>query len=149
MKKTKGITKTYKKEIDLSEIDILLNETIHKDWYDDDPNESIYTHLEKKINITKRGKGSWEGEAIPVKIDDAIKVLEKLKKAGSNYCEVMYHSDHCGYVFNGMEIRKSTEAEITEFKNKAIKKAKLEKEMEKMRLEYEKKHKKLLNESTS
>lgn len=132
----KGITKIYKKEIELSEEDILLNERIHKDWYNDD-------EMENRVRIIKNGKGSWEGEAIPITIDDAIETLNELKERGSNYCEIMYHSDHNGYVFNGIEIRQSTKEEIEEYNNKGKKKKKIEKEMDVLKREFELKNKEL------
>lgn len=136
----RGITKTYKKEIELSEIDILLNQTIHKDWYDGD--------IDARVKITKTRKGDWEGEAIPVNIDDVIKTMEQLKKSGSNYCEIMYHSDHNGYVFNGMEIRKSTEAEIKKHAKGEAKRKKIEKQMRELQKQYEKKQEALLKQSS-
>src|ERR1035437_113914 len=101
-----GITKTYKKEIELSELDFVIQESIHKDWYGD-------SHVnDSRVVITNNGKGRWEGDAIPIDIDEAIRTLEKLKKTGANFAEIMYHTDHNGYVFNGLEVRKSTEDEI-------------------------------------
>lgn len=135
-----GITKTYLKEIELSEIDFELNEDIHRDWYD-------IGKINNRVNITKNNKGSWEGDTIPIKIDDVIKTLQQLKKSGANYAEIMYHSDHNGYVFNGLEIRKSTEKEIKEHSDKNKEKEIIEKKLLEINNEYQMKIKELRKHS--
>lgn len=128
-----GITKIYKKEIEVSEIDMRLQEDIHKNWFDDHESE-------ERVNIRVTGKGNWEGDSIPIKIEDTIRILERLKKSGANYAEIMYHTDHNGYVFNGAFIRKSTEEEITEYLNKKKQVAKIEREMDLLKKQFDEKN---------
>jgi hypothetical protein len=102
-----SITEVYKSEESLTEIDFTLREKIlGKNW---DEKEERYGNI-----ILGDDKNSWKGESYPINIDDVNKVLEKLKKKGCNYVEIMYHSDHIGYYFNGMDIYRSTDEEVLE-----------------------------------
>jgi len=95
------IIRKYTEEIEFSEIDFeMYDKVLGKNW--DEKNE-IESGVENK---------SWYGEAYAMDIDKMIEVLNGLKKGGANYVEVMYHCDHIGYVFNGVEIRKATKEEI-------------------------------------
>ena len=58
---------------------------------------------------------SWNGQAAAIEIDEARAILNKLKKVGANHVEIMFHEDHGGYVFNGVELRKSTDEEINAY----------------------------------
>lgn len=95
------IIRKYTEEIEFSEIDFeMYDKVLGKNW--DEKNE-IESGIENK---------NWYGEAYAMDIDKMIEVLNGLKKGGANYVEVMYHCDHIGYVFNGVEIRKATKEEI-------------------------------------
>jgi len=115
MSKKVYITNKYVKELEHSEIDFDLYEKIlGKDWSDIDREE---------IDLG-RDNNWWTGEGYPIEIDRVIKTLQKLKKRGANFVEIMYHCDHIGYVFNGVDIHESTEGELkkhleSEKKNKA------------------------------
>ena len=102
-----SITEIYKSEESLTEIDFTLRDKIlGKNW---DEKEERYGHI-----VLGDDKTSWKGESYPININDVNKVLEKLKKKGCNYVEIMYHSDHIGYYFNGMDIHRSTNEEVLE-----------------------------------
>jgi hypothetical protein len=119
----KYITSIFKKEIE-------TGESIQWDCYKDilkskevDDGE-IYP---KEIEI--RGKSRWGGENYPMKIDEVTKILDKLKKSGCNYVEMMHHSDHGSYIFNGVLIRESTPEEIEKDKMLSEKRKEVEKEI--------------------
>ena len=78
-------------ELDMENQDVVLGHNI--DGWD-------YETIEKDVN-----KFSWAGESIEINIDDVIKELKLLKKKGANYVEIMYHCDHYGYNFTGLEMR--------------------------------------------
>lgn len=59
----------------------------------------------------------------PMKIDDAIKILNELKEKGANYVSIDFNCDHPDYTFEGFEIRRATEAEIEEDNEKEKSKA--------------------------
>jgi hypothetical protein len=102
-----SITKIYKTSESLTEIDFVLRDKIlGKNWSENEERFGDIT-LNNDYN-------SWKGESHPINIDDVIKALEKLKKKGSNYVEIMYHCDHIGYYFNGLDIHRSTDIEIKE-----------------------------------
>lgn len=100
-----SITKIYKSdEIYSSELDMLMrDEILGKNWSDGEWPDTIT--LDRKNN-------KWHGESEPIKIDFVINALEKLKKDGCNYVEIMFHEDHHGYYFNGLDIHRSTESEL-------------------------------------
>lgn len=110
MKKDKKLflTLLYKKEIE-------TNDSIRWDCFYDifgddfDNGEDVYPE-----EILKKNGKSWAGDVDHIKIDNVIKILEKLKKSGCNYVEIMHHCDHNSYVFNGIHIQKSTPEEIDE-----------------------------------
>lgn len=119
----KYITSIFKKEIE-------TNDSIQWDCYKDIlkskevDNGDIYP-----TEIEIRGKSTWGGENYPIKIDEVTKILEKLKKSGCNYVEIMYHCDHTSYVFNGILIRESTPEEIEKQKKLLEKRKEAEKEI--------------------
>lgn len=85
------------------------------------------------INKTK-----FYHDAQPVRIDELIEVLQKLKNEGANYAECDFHGDHQELEVTGFTIRLATDAEIDEHyagREKAEKKVleskiqKLEKEL--------------------
>jgi hypothetical protein len=107
MKNKVYILKEYKKEIDLTEIDLEFKEKFTDKKLDDldDWPEIIF----------KQGKGSWEGEGEPLEIDMLMKHLEKLKSLGCNYVEVMNHTDHNGYYLNGIAARRANPEDVSEY----------------------------------
>lgn len=122
-KQNHSITKIYKDEISLTEIDFTLRDKIlGKNWD---------KHEERFGQITLNDDhNSWKGESHPINIDDVIKILEKLKSKGSNYVEIMYHCDHIGYYFNGLDIHRSTDEEVSKEKERLEAKSKANKEAE-------------------
>ena len=105
--KIHSITEIYKSEESLTEIDFTLRDKILGKGWDD--NEERFGQI-----VLGNDHNSWKGESYPINIDDVNKVLEKLKKKGCNYVEIMYHSDHIGYYFNGLDIHRSTFKEVLE-----------------------------------
>jgi hypothetical protein len=107
MKKDKlFLTLLYKKEIE-------TNDSIEWDCFYDifgdgfDNGGDIYP---EKISVRKNQ--NWAGNVDHIKIDNVIEILEKLKKSGCNYVEIMHHCDHNSYVFNGLEVKESTPEDI-------------------------------------
>lgn len=134
--KNHSITKSYKAEIDDSELDMLLyDDILGKDW--SDVEERHDTILEGNNN-----KYRWQGESHPISIDRMIGHLQSLKEKGCNHVEIMYHFDHIGYNIYGLDIHRSTDTEVAAknelFENyKKLQKAeqikKLEKELAKLK----------------
>jgi hypothetical protein len=75
-------------------------------------------------SIVKEKRGSsWSGSSTPIRLEKLESIIKELKKLGATHVEIMYHEDHCSYVFNGVNIRKPTEEEINSYekeKNKEI-----------------------------
>lgn len=53
-----------------------------------------------KTNVSK--DFTWAGESTSIKIEDLKKVIEKFEKNDVKYIEIMYHVDHNGYYFYGL-----------------------------------------------
>ena len=122
------------KEIELSELDFVNQDKILGKHPENDSWE--YQLIENR--------SEYYIESEEIEIDTAIKTLEKLKKAGANYAQIVAHVDHHGYEFFGLEMREATKEEVDEYLNKnkeSIKKAKqekieqLEKELDKLKHE--------------
>lgn len=110
--KNHSITKIYKEEESTSEIDFTLRDKIlGKDW---DEKEERYGEITKG-NDEQYG---WKEENYPIDIDEAIKILQGLKDKGCNHVEIMYHCDHIGYYFYGLDIHRSTDQEVSEEKER-------------------------------
>ena len=60
---------------------------------------------------------------IPMKIDDAIALLNRLKEKGSNYVSIEHNCDHPDYTFVGFDIHRATEEDIKEEKERETIKA--------------------------
>jgi len=115
------VTKKYFKEIEISEIDFVNDNLLFGQSEDYIDKEYITTEVEH----------SWyAGESYPMEIDAMIETLNNLKEQGANFVEVVYHCDHIGYVFNGLEMRKATKQEIAEYLGEEQAQEKLEKEQE-------------------
>ena len=93
----------YKSEIELSEIDIDLQCELKIG--EDDRNMGAISNGDKML--------SWSGQSFEIGIDRVIKVLNQLKKKDKcKYVQIMYHGDHIGYVFNGLNITKHLEGSV-------------------------------------
>lgn len=103
MGKETYITYNYVGEIEHSELDFDLQVNVLGREVD---------MLEiRNIFLSREGKW-WTGEGEPMEIDKVIETLNELKDKGANYVEMMYHCDHMGYVFNGIDIHESTKEEL-------------------------------------
>lgn len=110
MKKDKKLflTLLYKKEIETN--DSISWDCFYDIFGDDfDKDGDVYP-----AEILNRNDKSWASNVDHIKIDNVIEILEKLKKSDCNYVEIMHHCDHNSYVFNGIQIQKSTPEEIDE-----------------------------------
>jgi len=117
------ITKNYIQETEISEIDFdLYDKVLGKEWEDMDCDQ-------ERIELGRKEKW-WTGESHPIEIDRIIKLLNNLKIKGANFVEIMYHCDHIGYVFNGVDIHKSTEGEIENHLDQLKKRKEAEKQKE-------------------
>lgn len=114
----KYIYRKFVKDIDLSELDIDNLYKVFgksgKNKNDDDYYDEISSR--ELITVTPKNKYGYYDESEEILIDDAINALQKLKKAGANYAQIVAHVDHHGYEFYGLEMREATEKEIAEFK---------------------------------
>jgi len=128
MKNKKYITFKYLKEIEESDLDISTVEKIlGKNAYEDPGFESLFFFLNKDYG--------YERESEMISIDLLEKTIVNLKKAGANYMEIMHHGDHNGYVFYGIEVRKSTKEEVKNYSEEILKKAKIENKIAALQLE--------------
>lgn len=103
----KYIKETYTEEVEHSDLDLINVDEIlglNEDGHD-------------YRMITTGGIDMWwNGEAQQINIDTLIDTLQKMKKNGANYVEIMHHGDHHGYNIYGVELRKATYGEIRDFK---------------------------------
>lgn len=138
--RTKYIIKRYVGEIDKD--DSLYFQPFY-DFFGNDALENAYA---KYINI-KKDEYRWCEEGSPIPIETVQKNLEELIKKGATHVEIMFHTDHDNYVFNGVEIRKANQQEINQFEtetkqdNKAMlkqKKEELKKKIEEIDKELDK-----------
>lgn len=112
----------YLKEIQTEELDFVIYDMIFgKEW----------EGRERDV-VVGRDKSTWGGEAIPIPISMVRKVLDQLEKKGSNFVEIMHHTDHHSYVFNGMKITKATEKECEKEIEKEKKKKEIQLEVNKL-----------------
>ena len=119
--KNHSITRDYVCDKSSTEIHYLVrDEVLGKDWEDKEDFGEIT--LNQKLH-------SWAGESSSIKIDDVIQILEELKKEGCNYVEMMHHEDHAGYYFNGLNIHRSTDIEVSDEKERIEKKEKAKKDL--------------------
>ncbi|NMC61419.1 MAG: hypothetical protein GYA51_18860 [Candidatus Methanofastidiosa archaeon] len=86
----------YKAQEELSEIDFDLYESLFPKWSENDEE-----HPEEITVFPNDEPLYWVGESHPISIKDVIKVLNDMKEKGCDYVEIMYHTDHIGYVFTG------------------------------------------------
>ena len=125
------MTFKYLKEIELSELDMdAVHHVLGKNAYEEPGFQKIFIPLNKEYG--------YEMETERISIEVLEKTIAKLKKAGANYMEIMHHSDHNGYVFYGIEVRKSTQEEIDEEKRKEIAKERIDKRLEELQSEFQK-----------
>lgn len=97
----------YKAQEELSEIDFDLYESLFPRWSENDEE-----HPEQITVFPNDEPLYWVGESYPIHIEDVIKVLNDMKEKGCNYVEIMYHTDHIGYVFTGLDVHIASEKEI-------------------------------------
>lgn len=97
----------YKAQEELSEIDFDLYESLFPKWSENDEE-----HPEQITIFPNDEPLYWVGESYPISIKDVIKVLNDMKEKGCDYVEIMYHTDHIGYVFTGLDVHKASEKEI-------------------------------------
>lgn len=129
----KYLTKTYVAEDSVSEIDF-----------------DLYDHFKLKENDTleiitnPNPDARWSGESYPINVDIFMSMLKVMKEEkGCNFVEIMYHTDHIGYVINGLNIQTSTKEEIAEHKAKTDKVNKLNVEIRELEKQFKAKLKEL------
>ncbi len=126
---------SYLKEIETEELDMVIYDEILGERWEDDNRKS-------DIIIGQKDK-SWTKEGEPISIKMIRDILDDIEKAGATYVEIMHHSDHHSYVFNGVKIEQASEDECKDanIKENEIKKIKIQ--MEKLEAEYSKLENKL------
>ena len=123
----KFVTYKYLKAIEESELDIeAVENVLGKNAYEEPGFERIF------VNENKNG---WSGEAERISIELLRKTIDKLEKTGANYVEVFHHTDHNGYVFYGLEVRKSTPEEIEDEKRKELAGERIKKRLSELKSE--------------
>ena len=110
MKEDKFYTTTRISKEEIAEIDF--------DLY-----ANIFPEVTKEIEEEEglgwyTGIGDRSNNSYPINIDVLLKHLEIAKKQGSNYVSIDYHTDHIGYIIEGLNISQSSEKEIDEHLNK-------------------------------
>lgn len=130
MSKRKYITKQYVVEDSVNEIDF-----------------DLYEYFKLKENdtleiITKPNKkANWSGESYPINVDTLLSMLNNMKEKGCNFVEVMYHTDHIGYVVNGLNIQPSANEELAAHKVKTDQIKRITAEMRELEKQFEAKQK--------
>ena len=94
----------YKKEIALTELDLILDDTI----FGNNPDGHDYKYIETREN----GKFYWIGEGNAIEIDILIDKLNELKKDNCNFAEISIHSNHNGYYLYGLQIKSGDEKDV-------------------------------------
>lgn len=102
------ILQKYTEEIEISEIDFDLQEDIVEGQ---DVNDISVDYI-----VVDNKKARYSGESHPIKIDQLIAILGALKSGGANYAEIMFHCDHIGYVFNGVDVKLAGDDDVAENK---------------------------------
>lgn len=120
---------SYLKEIETQELDfVVCDEVLGKGWEDKDENRK------RDIIIGLKGK-NWAREGEPISIKMVRDILNKLEKAGATYVEIMHHSDHHSYVFNGLKIEQASEDECNQANKKEDEIKKIEIQINKLEAE--------------
>jgi hypothetical protein len=81
-------------------------------FYNEDQMEEIFPESPHWVTLGVNERHSYPGANVPMPIDEAIEMLQKMKEKGANYIEIDYHCDHVSYLFSGWEIRKATKEEL-------------------------------------
>jgi len=96
------IEKNYVAEEEISEIDFYLKDDL---GIGDDDDETLTIDNDKGM--------SWAGASYPINIYRLIGLLDIIKdKHKCEYVEIMYHTDHIGYVLTGLNIAKYDEGSV-------------------------------------
>lgn len=90
-------------ENEITEIDFVLHDEF---GYDYEKHEDFIIHTESE----------GYGESYPINIDSVIQELSKMKESGATHVEITYHCDHIGYIFEGYQITKLTESDVSQLK---------------------------------
>ena len=125
----KYLTFFYKKEVETGDS---ISYDCHQDIFGKGFNNDGENHPEE---IFIRNKSNWGFKVDHIKIDNVIKILQKLKKGGSNYVEILHHCDHRSYIFNGIEVRESTQKEIDDYNSNQLKIKEKQKRIEELKKE--------------
>lgn len=89
-------------------------------------------------DIENRGNNvSWQEDAPLMSIDKLQKRLHEMKEKGCNYVEIMHHTDHEGYVFNGAKVWKPSNEELQKIEDERQEKLKQTWSYQAMALEME------------
>ena len=95
------IEKNYVTDLEYSEIDFDLRDELGIDEDDDET-----------LEICNNKFANWAGESHPIKITRLITALTEMQVKSCEYVEIMYHTDHIGYVLTGLNISKFDENTI-------------------------------------
>jgi hypothetical protein len=104
-------TKKYNHQIEISEIDFELYDSMFPNNWDAGADDEAENNHPESI-IVNDTKLDWIRESYPVSIEKIEKILAELKESGCNHVEIMYHTDHIGYILTGVDIHVSTKEEI-------------------------------------
>ena len=124
------VEKEYLIEEEFTEIDFDLNKELKID----------YDGWDEMSRVSTGDTETWASDSYPIKIDRVLRVLNYLKgKHNCKYVEIMYHEDHIGYYFNGLNIHKHKEGSKGYKKHAAIseEEVELQKQQKIKKLEFE------------
>lgn len=68
--------------------------------------------------ITKKNNYSYNCESSAIQIEEVYNICSELTKKGATHIEIVYHEDHDGYIFNGVELKKATKEDIERHNSK-------------------------------
>lgn len=96
----------YKVEIETEDINDVLIDKHFPDW----ENTEVSPH--DRILTIHESESYWKGETSPISIEELERIIAELKRNQCTHTEIMWHTDHREFIFNGMEIRKASDEEI-------------------------------------
>jgi hypothetical protein len=95
------ITKKFISEEEFSELDLVMKDEF---GFDEDAHVDFVT--------IEKGKPKWGPDTEPIRIDQLIESLERMKNSGATHVSIDYHVDHIGYEMASFQIVESTPSDI-------------------------------------
>lgn len=91
-----------------------------------------------EFNVTQKDNAENASEdATPIKVDDLLEALQKLKKKGATHVQLEHHGDHIGYDISGWKIKKASDKDVANEKKKVLKQQVKQEKIQKLRKQIE------------